>query len=124
MKLAVCSQGKSLDSSVDPRFGRCACFVIVDTETGETQYLDNSAVSAAHGAGSAVVQSLADAGVEAVCAEHIGPNAFFGLSGMGIAMYRTEGLHSVKDAIETFKSGTLALHKEATTYSTPREPVR
>ena len=114
MKLAVCSQGEAPDSPIDSRFGRCSGFIIVDTETGETQYLSNGALDSAHGAGSAVVQTLADAGVKAVCAEHIGPNAYAGLSGMGIDMYRTEGSRSVKEAVEAFKLGNLTRHESAT----------
>ena len=33
MKVAISSAGKDLTSPIDPRFGRCAYFVIVDTET-------------------------------------------------------------------------------------------
>lgn len=114
MKLAVCSQGKGLDSPVDSRFGRCSYFVIVDTETEQAQSLPNNSVDAAHGAGTAVVQALAEAGVQAVCAEHIGPNAYSGLSGMGIAMYRAEGRGTVKGVIDAFQQGSLALHDGAT----------
>lgn len=32
MKLAICARGEGLDSQVDQRFGRCACFVIVDPD--------------------------------------------------------------------------------------------
>jgi predicted Fe-Mo cluster-binding NifX family protein len=32
MKVAVSASGKSLDSKIDPRFGRCANFIIVETE--------------------------------------------------------------------------------------------
>ena len=41
MKIAVTSQGTSLDSQVDPRFGRAAYILIVDTETFEFEVLDN-----------------------------------------------------------------------------------
>ena len=32
MKVAVSSTGKNLDSAIDPRFGRCSWFLIVETE--------------------------------------------------------------------------------------------
>ena len=35
MKIAVTAQGGELTSELDPRFGRAAWFVIVDTDTGE-----------------------------------------------------------------------------------------
>ena len=35
MKLAISSSGKTLDSPLDPRFGRCDVFTFVDVENGE-----------------------------------------------------------------------------------------
>ncbi len=115
MRLAVCSQGKDLESPVDSRFARCWGFVIFDTDTNESIYLVNSATSAAHGAGSAAVQALCDAGVEAVCAEHIGSNAYAVLAALGITMYRSEGAKCVRDAVLALKAGNLATHDSPTT---------
>ena len=33
MKIAITAQGPELDAAVDPRFGRAAYFLIVDTDT-------------------------------------------------------------------------------------------
>jgi predicted Fe-Mo cluster-binding NifX family protein len=42
MKIVVSANGKSLESEVNPRFGRTAGFLLYDTETGNTTYLENS----------------------------------------------------------------------------------
>jgi predicted Fe-Mo cluster-binding NifX family protein len=42
MKLAITSKGTDLDSEVDPRFGRAAYILIVDTFSLGVQVLDNS----------------------------------------------------------------------------------
>jgi len=42
MKIAVSATGLTLDAEVDPRFGRCQYFVIVDPETMEFEALENS----------------------------------------------------------------------------------
>jgi len=42
MKIAVSSQGPGLDSQIDPRFGRTAYLLIIDTATSGVEVLDNS----------------------------------------------------------------------------------
>jgi len=41
MKIAVTSKGKDLSSPVDPRFGRAAYILVVDTINFDFQVLDN-----------------------------------------------------------------------------------
>ena len=51
MKIAVTAMGKEMEAQVDPRFGRAACFVIVDTDSGQFEAVDNTNVAASGGAG-------------------------------------------------------------------------
>ena len=41
MKIAVTSKGTDLDSEVDPRFGRAAFILFVDSETFNFEVMDN-----------------------------------------------------------------------------------
>lgn len=41
MKVAITGTGKNLDSKLDPRFGRCNCFFIYDTESGGIEVISN-----------------------------------------------------------------------------------
>ena len=41
MKIAVTSKGSDLDAEVDPRFGRAAYIIVVDSETFNFEVLDN-----------------------------------------------------------------------------------
>jgi predicted Fe-Mo cluster-binding NifX family protein len=107
MKLAISSTGDSVNSPVDPRFGRCMNFLIVDTETMNTTLIPNSSVSAAHGAGIGAAQKVASLGVQAVITGHVGPNAHMALSGAGIEIY-TVPYGTVKEAVEKFKAGNLS----------------
>ena len=108
MKIAVTSRGAELDSEVDPRFGRARYFVIVDTDSGEAQAVDNEQnLNAAQGAGPQAAQLVAQHGGEALLTGHVGPNAFRALSAAGIKIYSgAEG--TVRDAVEQFKAGKLA----------------
>ena len=108
MKVAVSSTGGSLDSALDPRFGRCSVFLIVDTENMKHQAVSNSSIGAAHGAGIGAAQAVAQLGVKAVITGQVGPNAHMALSQAGITVY-TGASGTVKTAVEQFKSGTLRM---------------
>ncbi len=108
MKIAVTSTGKDFQSQTDPRFGRCANFIIYDTETGILKVYPNSAAEAAGGAGSQATQVVADAGAEVVITGNLGPNAARALQEIKIPVYRF-GSGTVTEAIEQFRAGKLEL---------------
>ncbi len=51
MKLALCSTGVELSSTLDERFGRANYFILYNTESSEMDVIKNSAKEAAGGAG-------------------------------------------------------------------------
>ncbi len=106
MKIAVSANGPSLDAEVDPRFGRCAYFIIADPETMEFEAVDNASAMAAGGAGISAAQMVVQKGVKAVITGNLGPNAHQVLSAAGIEMI-TGASGKVKDAIEGYRAGKL-----------------
>ena len=106
MKIAVTSTGKTLDSQVDPRFGRAAYFIIVDTETGDFNVIDNENTAAAGGAGISSAKTISDAGAQAALTGNCGPNAQRTLSAAGVKLH-TGVTGTVQQAVELFKSGKL-----------------
>ena len=106
MKIVISSTGDSIDSNVDPRFGRCMKFLIVDTDTMQVEALENSSVHSAHGAGIGAAQKVASLNVEAVITGHVGPNAYSALSRTGLKIY-TGAVGTVKEAIAQYKEGKL-----------------
>jgi len=104
MKIAITASGQTLDSEVDPRFGRAACFMVGDTETMEFSPIDNENVTAAGGAGIGAAKVVIDAGAEAVLTGNCGPNAERTLSAGGVKLY-TGASGTVAEAIEAFKAG-------------------
>ncbi len=107
MKVVVTSTGSSVDAAVDPRFGRAAVFVMVDTETGETRVEDNAAgVAAAQGAGIQAAETVSRLGAQCLVTGHCGPKAFRSLRAAGIEVY-TGASGTVSDAVEQLKSGAL-----------------
>lgn len=106
MKVAVAASGPDLEANVEPRFGRCACFVVVDTETMEFEALDNPGALAGTGAGIAAAQVIADAGAEAVVAGTLGPNALQALRLGGLTIYEAAG-GTVREAAQAAAAGQL-----------------
>ena len=106
MKVAVSATGPSLDSSVDPRFGRCAYFVIVDSDTMKFEAIPNPAQYAGGGAGIQAAQTIAGKGVQAVLTGNVGPNAYQALSAAGIQIV-TGAYGTVREAVMKFKQGEL-----------------
>jgi predicted Fe-Mo cluster-binding NifX family protein len=110
MKIAISSTGDTLDSEVDPRFGRCNNFIIVDTDTLQTEVHENIGSFSAHGAGVGAAQKVVSMNVGAVITGHVGPNAYMALSKTSVKIY-TGAKGKVKDALNQYEAGKL---KEAT----------
>lgn len=106
MKLAVTSSGPTPEAEVDPRFGRCAYFLIVDTDTMEFEAIENSNAALGGGAGVQSGQLMAAKDVKFVLTGNCGPNAHQTLSAAGIGVIPgCSG--AVRDAVERFKAGQL-----------------
>jgi predicted Fe-Mo cluster-binding NifX family protein len=97
---------KLLDAQVDPRFGRCAFFVIVDTDSMGLEAIANTSSQAMHGAGIQAAQNVANKGVQAVITGSVGPKAYQVLSAAGIQII-TGATGTVREVIESYKSGKL-----------------
>ena len=106
MKIAVSATGPDLDAEVDPRFGRCQYFIIVEPDTMQFESVENSSAMAAGGAGISAAQMIASKGVEAVLTGNCGPNAYQVLSPASITVI-TGMSGKVRDAVQSYKSGNL-----------------
>ena len=104
MRIAISATGNNLESDVDPRFGRCQYFIIVDPETMEFEAVDNDNTIASGGAGISTAQMILGKRVEAVITGNCGPNAHQVLSAAKIKVI-TGVAGSVRDAIQGYKSG-------------------
>lgn len=106
MKIAVSAAGVSLDSRIDPRFGRCQYFLIVDSETMELEAVSNKGEAASGGAGIQAAQTVANKGVSVLITGDVGPIAYQILSPLGINVF-TVSSGTVREALEQYKSGGL-----------------
>ena len=106
MKVAITATGPSLDAAMDPRFGRCACFVIVETDDMSFEAIGNANGSLGGGAGIQSAQLMAQKGAKAVLTGNCGPNAYETLSAAGIdVVVGCSG--TVFEVVGRFQSGQL-----------------
>jgi predicted Fe-Mo cluster-binding NifX family protein len=113
MKIAVTSKGKDLSSPVDPRFGRAAYILVVDTISFDFQVLDNDEnVNAFKGAGIQAATMVSEKGAEVLLTGYCGPNAFKTLQAAGIKV-ANDATGTVKDAVIAFNEGKFSFADEA-----------
>ena len=107
MKIAVSSSGNDLDSQVDPRFGRCAYFVIVETDDMGFEAFENGSIAMGGGAGIQAAQFVASKGAMAVITGNVGPNAVQTLSAAGVETFVGQS-GTVREAIERYTKGGIS----------------
>lgn len=103
MKIAVSATGGSLDAQISEQFGRCAYFLIVETETMKFEPVSNPGQGMMGGAGPEAVRVIASRGAEVVITGQVGPNAQQALDAAGtrvVAGY--ESNMTVKTAVTKY----------------------
>jgi predicted Fe-Mo cluster-binding NifX family protein len=106
MKICVSAASNSLDAPIDPRFGRCQYFVIVDSETMQFEIIPNVASGATGGAGIQAAQTIVSKSAGVLITGNVGPNAFQALSAAGIKIV-TGASGTVREVVEKYKKREL-----------------
>jgi predicted Fe-Mo cluster-binding NifX family protein len=106
MKIAITSSGPTLDDPVDPRFGRCAYFVITETNDMSFEAFDNESIALGSGAGIQSAQFVASKEVDAVITGNCGPKALQTLSAAKIEVFAGQS-GTVRQVIERYNRGNI-----------------
>jgi len=106
VKICVTAAGNTLDAPVDPRVGRAAYFIIVDSGTLAFEAVPNTATGAMHGAGIQAAQTIASKGVSVLITGNVGPNAFQALASAGIKIV-VGASGTIREVVEKYKRGEL-----------------
>jgi len=115
MKIAISSTGKTLESEIDPRFGRCTYFLIVkieDKKIKEVKVIENTAKAQLGGAGITAGEIVANQKVDSIITTNLGPRAFSVFEQFGIKIYSGKG--KIKQVISEFIKGNLKKLSNAT----------
>lgn len=107
MKICVTAIDSKINSKVDPRFGRCAYFLIFDEKFKLLKKIQNDAGQSMRGAGITAAQIVANEKVDVIITGNIGPNAYGVLSSSGIKIFHGASGLSVKQALENYKNEKL-----------------
>ncbi len=109
MIIAVTSEGTTIGSKVDPRFGRAQYFVFMNDETKEITTFNNTENgSEAHGAGPKAASVLFDNQVNVlITGNGPGGNAATVLEKAGINIYIGAGGMTIEQAIKAYKNSEL-----------------
>ena len=112
MKVAITSTGTSLESEIDPRFGRCQYFIIVDLDDMRFEAVPNTSAALGGGVGIQAAKMVADKGAEAVITGCVGPNAHQVLAEVGLTVI-TDVSGSVREAAERYRRGRMKPSEKA-----------
>ncbi len=103
MKIAISSNGKSIDDNIAEVFGRCSYFIIIKIENGrigETEVIKNESASQMSGAGMGAAKLIAEKGVKTVITKNVGPRAVDVLRQFDIKIFKANG--KISKALQDF----------------------
>ncbi len=105
MKIGISSKGRNMQSQVDPRFGRCAYFLIVQTDDMSIEVFKNENETIRSNAGIHSAKFLDKKGVKAVLTGYCGANAMdiFNDCGIQVITGQAGSINDVIQNCETYK---------------------
>ena len=106
MIVAITTNEPKFETTLEPRFGRCSYFVVVDSEIDEWESFNNPAVESMGGAGPQAAQFLSDQSVDTVISGEFGPKAFTALQAAKIRMFKSK-VEVVESIYKKFQNGEL-----------------
>ena len=106
MKIALPVEIESMDTEICPSFGRTPFFLIYETESCSSQFINNSAADSPGGAGIKAAQLIIDQGVDVLLAPRCGKNAAEVFIPAGIKIYKTVSALAA-DNLKAFSAGQL-----------------
>jgi len=105
-KICISSTGRDLNANVDPRFGRCEYFLIINSENKNYELINNESQNQMGGAGIKAAEIISKKNVKYVITGNVGPNAFQTLKAAGIKVI-SGVTGNISNVIDKFNKGEL-----------------
>jgi len=104
MRICISAEGKTSDSNVDQRFGRCKYFMFIDIDSMKFEIVENNNINNSEGAGVKAGQLVVSKEIGALLTGNIGPNACQIVNSASIEIY-TGIKGKISDVVKDFQSG-------------------
>lgn len=111
MKIVIPVDEKNINTNVCVSFGRAPYFLAYDTETKNSQFIENTAALSTGGAGIKAAQTIVDNKGDVLLTPRCGENAADVIKAAGIKIFKTIDA-SAKENIDAFLDGKLSLLDE------------
>ena len=106
MKIAISSSGANLDEHVDPGFGCCRCFIVIDPATEVFDVLENKPPVSRSDAGKHAAQMVVAAGVDGIITGKLKPSVTNTLEAAGLNVY-LGAAGTIRDVLKQYQDGRL-----------------
>ncbi len=103
LKFAITSTGETLNSQIDPRFARCAYFIIYNTKDNTFEAIDNPAKNEMGGAAPRAAEIIANLGAKKVFSGSFGPKALSSLESLNIQAISVNNDKTIQEVINDYK---------------------
>ncbi|MCG8569737.1 MAG: NifB/NifX family molybdenum-iron cluster-binding protein [Spirochaetes bacterium] len=113
MKICFTAKEAHRESELDPRFGRCPYFFLVDSDINKLEIVENLNAQKGGGAGIQAGQLMSDKKIDLVVTGQVGPNAFDTLNAAGIQIV-TGAQGKILEILKQYEQGELKNTKQAT----------
>ncbi len=107
VKICIPSISEGLESEIDPRFGRCKFFTLVEVENGKilnTKSVKNAGAEQGSGAGIAAAEQVSKLDADVILTYDVGPKSNAILDQLGIEIIKTSG--TVQTALDNYINDT------------------
>ncbi|HAO61078.1 MAG TPA: hypothetical protein DCQ90_03875 [Erysipelotrichaceae bacterium] len=108
MKIALSIDSNTTSGVISASFSRAPYFMIYDTETKKTDFIDNTKNADQPGAGPRVIAMLKEAKIDTAIAESCGENVVMTLNNEGVVFFHAMKI-SAMEALALFMNNQLHL---------------